>query len=590
MQRQVNNNAAALEWVIMNNKQDIGFWLLSYKDEEFKGIGFEKFLKAASNLSDELNIIYVKRLDWFVIISQNFFDYSNIDFFGNEKEEFFQVNLTDKIQLRSWDKFFPKAENGKQFLEQIDLCRDVFRINRQNKLGLENNYNFTIAKDMWKDLSYRYYLSTGKASRALREALLPKTPDEYALMLELNRGSFYFTNRDYFGKVVKDVHSYDISSSHLSFLARKKFPCAGFNYEEDPAEIEKIIASKRYSWYGVFYFQTLQYKVNFPIDLTKFGYPAGRQCSWDILLTNLDAAWFQEVFSWEDYHCFRIYYAEQKELPQDIGKMCDSLYQIKSAQEKGSFGKQISKFRAELPFGQSIKPVEYDYDLVYDSDREKFTYKEKEVKLTFKQILAKLKQRSMPYYIGAWIAAYSRLEIFNMIKDIGFENVVYGDTDCVKFVGEEGIKVIERHNKEIRKEYEKISDKRHILPDMKLGQWCDEGDLIAFKSIGVKWYLTLDTNNKLEVKASGANIPALQEYLESQKDPFYSFDVEMKVPKLFLTIGKSKCVRHSVYLRYINYMSKEDRAKIKGDFTDLYYYAYRPGGYKEEENVVEESV
>lgn len=580
MQRQCNNNAAALEWEILNNKQDIGFWKMYYKDNEIKGIGFKNFLKAANDLSDDLNIIYVRRLDWLVVISQNFFDYSQIDFFGNEKEEFFKVNLSDKVQLRNWDKFFPKAENGREFLNQLDLCRDNFRIDRKEKLGIENNYNFSIAKDMWKDLSYRYYLDRGKASKKLREDLLPKDQDEYELMLDLDKASFYFTNADYFNKVVLNVHSYDISSSHLSFLARKKFPSSGFVFESNMSRIQEILASKRYCWYGIFYFKTLQYKVNFPVDLARFGHPTSEQCSWALLLTNVDIEWFKKAFTWEQCLCFDLYYAEQKELPQDIGKMCDSLYRIKGAQEKGTFGKQITKFRAELPFGQSIKEVEYQYSLAYDVDREKFTYKENE-KLSFKQILTKLRRRSMPYYIGAWVAAYSRAEIFNMIYDIGFDNVVYGDTDCVKFFGDEGIEVIKRHNEEIRKEYETISQKRHLIPDMKLGQWCDEGDLLKFKAIGVKWYLTQDYEGNLDVKAAGANIAALKSYLEKQKAPFIAFKNDMEVSKLFLVIGRSSLVKNAVFMTYKNEMNKEDQSKLKGDFTDLYYYKYIPVAEKE---------
>jgi hypothetical protein len=56
-------------------------------------------------------------------------------------------------------------------------------------------------------------------------------------------------------------------------------------------------------------------------------------------------------------------------------------------------------------------------------------------------------------YIGLWTSAYARAEFVKIIDLVGIENVVYGDTDSVKFTGIEGVQKIEEYNKEIEKEF-----------------------------------------------------------------------------------------------------------------------------------------
>ena len=115
---------------------------------------------------------------------------------------------------------------------------------------------------------------------------------------------------------------------------------------------------------------------------------------------------------------------------------------------------------------------------------------------------------------GIWIAAYSRLEFFTMVKRIGFDKTIYGDTDSNYFVGEEGIKAMEQRNKEIQTEFDYINKKRKVQINPNFGKWLHEKDLDCFKSIGAKWYLTLDRDRQLDVKAAGAEKDNLLNWLK----------------------------------------------------------------------------
>ena len=266
-------------------------------------------------------------------------------------------------------------------------------------------------------------------------------------------------------------------------------------------------------------------------------------------------------------HCLELFYAEQKELPKDYARMFQELYEDKAAQKKGTFAKEIFKFRAELPFGQPIKAVDYFGKVVYNEKTNQFEVVEEPEK-SLQEVRFKLSKRGMPMYVSLWCVAYSRLEFFTVLNKIGLDKVVYGDTDSVKFIGDEGIKIIEEHNKTIEEEFNRINKKRGIYMDAKLGKWCDEGDVSCFKSIGVKWYLT-EKDGEIDVKAAGAQMDTLEKWLKEAPNAFIRFDIKMKCFGLF---KKVKCSNGSVSITYTNEMDKTIKKEILNHGTPLYYY------------------
>lgn len=567
-----NDNAAALTWEIINDKEDIGKFEILYSGKIIKGEGFKEFLNAASGLSNQINVIYVKYLKWFVKISQAFINYEGKEFFANGEKEFYFIQIMDNVELRNWDNFWNKIDSKEEFLKRLDLCRENFKGNCKNKLGLKNHYKYTLAKEMWEDMKYRYYLWQPWAANYCKE-MVPKTEEELVNLEALDKASFYFCNSNYFNKREYYVRCYDLSSSHLSFLARKKFPYQSFELEEDSSKIQQIIKLKRDAWYCRIIFKKLQYKIDFPINLQRFGWPEPEcgQCAWNLALTNIDMEWFKEVFSWEGAIVYNFYHSPQKELDRDYAKMFDSLYEWKNQQKKGTFAKEIHKFRAELPFGQPMKKTSYCTKTIWTESNE-FEVVEEEEK-PFEEIQNKIMKRGIPMQVSYWVAAYSRLEEFTIINRIGIDNVLYGDTDSVKFIGEEGVRVIEQRNKEIEEEFNLIGMKRFYKFNQKLGKWCDEGIMACFKAIGIKWYITIDMDSKYDVKAAGADINALKTALLEKRDPINTFNLRMQIKGLFKEIMPSRKNKNAVVFRYKNKMDNEIKKEVlKHKGTDLYYY------------------
>ena len=144
--------AIVLTWEILNDEPDIGNWKMLFEEDssEVEGCGMSELLEALLQLNQEqINVIYVKNLNYFEVIGENYFSY-NSDFMAAVKEgqiNFFNLKLFEWIDLVNWDNFFSEVEDGKEFLRRINLCRENFKGRNQNKLNFKSHCRITKASD-----------------------------------------------------------------------------------------------------------------------------------------------------------------------------------------------------------------------------------------------------------------------------------------------------------------------------------------------------------------------------------------------------------------------------------------------------------
>lgn len=555
--------AIALNWEIINDQPDIGKWEMFFEinNETKSGIGMSELLDALLLIKqDQINVIYVKNLNYFEVIGENYFSYQK-DFMAAVKEgqiNFFNLKLFDWIEFVNWDNFF-ETDDCKEFVRQLDLCRKNFKGQNKKELSLKSHYRITKAADQWFDIVERFYLK-GKWANNFRENLLPQDEDELNLFSEIYKGSYSFLNPKFVNRTIENVKGYDISSSHSGFILRKKYPLSSSTKVEDFNEFFSIVKKGFYAWIGRFEFVDLYEKVKLPIDLRQFGY-LNENDNWELILTNAHWGAFQRLFGAKTMIPIEFYYYQNKELERNYALMINTLYEEKEHYKKNNdqFVSKIFKFRTELPFGQSIKSPQFHQIVVYNEDENKF----ERMKINpepFEDIIKRVKKYALPMQIGIWTAAYSWSEEVNMILDLGIDNVVYGDTDCVRFIGDLD-SVIESHNKEIDQETNKISNRRVMLEtSKKIGRWQNEGTFEKFKAIGIKWYLFIE-KEELKVKAAGANKEQLLSWLKEQKNPFEEFNKEMYVPNLFKNVSINR-EKGTVYVNYANYMGEQLKREI----------------------------
>lgn len=575
-----NENAYSLSWEVLNGQEDIGNWTLYGGEQEYKGIGFESFLSAATKLSENVNVVFMKDLRWFLVIAGKFIDMKDKEYKASKNRMFF-INLCENLELREIKNFWEDCDE-QTFLKKLDVCRDAFRTRQKtfskeflkNKVSLKTHYRYTLASEMWNQMQSLYFLQCRGGAKQLVYSLLPQDEQELILLTEkLNKASFCWANPEYLGKSVPRVYSYDLSSSHLSFFARKKFPYEPFQEVTDPKEVSSILHSNFYAWCGTFYFTDLAWKTPFKFNMQSgFTYWAIRDTehvnNWSISLTNVDYEWFCKTFAWKECHVCCFYKSKQKELPRDLAVMFEDLYAHKAAQKKGTFAKEIFKFRAELPYGQPMKAIEQTAKLVYLEEEENFEPICFPSELTFEQKIQKLTKRGLPYVVSLWVVAYSRAEWHHVASKIGWSNMVYGDTDSVYFIGEEGHKVVEERNKEITEEFRIINNKRCMTFDDRLGKWEREEDCAVFKTIGKKWYIKQDFNNNIKLTCAGVDKEILLEKLNATGAPFINFNFRgMRDFQIFPYIKRIE--PHKIEKGF-NFLTSEEKKRIKIEETPLY--------------------
>ena len=558
-----NNYAIVFNWEIINDYPDIGKWEMLFEEDEKEviGEGMSEFLETLSQLSlQEVNIMYVNNLNLFEVIGANYMSY-NYGFMAGVKDgtiNFFQLRPFEFIEFRNWNLYWEDCENCKEFLKRLNACRENFKGKNKNKLSIKSHYRFTLSKDMWTDLTERFYLKSSW-SKPFREALLPKDEIELDLYLRVNKASFMFLNPEYANQTLNNIYMDDISSSHSGFMYRKKYPYEAAQQIEDIEDFYKIIEDDFHAWIAEIEFVDLYEKFDLRIDLRQFGY-LNEDDNWVLILTNAHWKTFKRLFGAKDIipHHFR--YFKQKELVKNYAIMFSELYEEKETFKKAfKEGRQpawicnLFKFRTELPFGQSIKSPTYYQTVYYDEEKNEF-FKMKTEPESFEDIVKRIDKNVMPFQVGIWTAAYSWAEEVNMILDLGVDNVVYADTDSVAYINKDGIEIIKNHNKEIDKEVYRISSKRNMTISPKLGRWQHKGCFNKFKAINIKWYM-YEENGEIEVKAAGAIIDKLKEQLLKEEDPFNAFCRDVYGKDIFKNISISK-ETGTVHVSYNNFMGE----------------------------------
>lgn len=557
-----SDNAIVFDWEVLNNEQDIGKWEMLFEEGNRKeyGNGMNDFLEALTQLpQDKVNVIFINNLNMFELISSSYMSYQE-DFKAVVKERginFFYLKPFDFIEFRNSNNFWGDIP-VEEFLRRLSLCRTYLKGRKKNKLTLKSHFRFTLTRELWSSITEEYWLNS-RTFEKTKEDLLPKTPEELDLLLSAYKASFIYANPNYLNKIVCDVYSSDIKSSHTGLFCRKRYPYGEGITETDPAKIYEIMNGDYYTWIGKFQVIGLKEKIkDFPWDMRNFGYQA-KDGSW--IITLLAPHWerFKQIYGGDVLIPLEFVYYTQKVLAKDYILMMSDLYKEKEYFKKNckdEFLVSLAKMKTELPYGQSIKNPVFHTGIVYDYEENNFIIDQLPPQ-TFEEKVKELKKHSLPFQYGLWTAAYSWAEEVGMILDIGLENVIYGDTDSVKFIGEKGLEVIKKHNEEIDKEFKFVCNRYNLLVeiDSKLGRWHDDGFNVCFKTLGMKRYLSFKESGSLKATCSGAIINTLQDYVDNSEDPFEEFDKEMIITGLYKHVSMDK-KRRTVHVSYGDHLEE----------------------------------
>lgn len=272
------------------------------------------------------------------------------------------------------------------------------------------------------------------------------------------------------GYTFTDCNSYDFKSAHPSQQLLWKFP-SGQPIdlpENTPEEDMNAIIDNGMGWVGQVAVSGLHIKDDCPdpcISVSK--------CTNTEVITDSDNGRVLDTFGtliffcdsndWQrirdgyeyeemtalDAFAFRLSY-----LPDSFRMAIFEKFKIKETM-KGSPEYMFSKICVNTIYGATAQKQirdEYTADIGDSIDFEKLGWEKNLEEMDEKEVeKAQNKKNTFPFLWGLWTASLTRLKLWRLLKIVGWDKVIYWDTDSCKFEGAK-VPAVEEYNREIQKQ------------------------------------------------------------------------------------------------------------------------------------------
>lgn len=380
------------------------------------------------------------------------------------------------------------------------------------------------------------------------------TPDTYKQLKRAYSGGFTHANINYVNKTIKNVHSYDFSSSYPSVMLSEKYPMGSpFKVEiKDENEFRDYLNGFCCMFNVTFY--NISTKVTFEnyisvsrcIEAENYILNNGRIFEADkikITLTEQDFFIISELYEWDYIEIDNFYAFYAGYLPKDFIVTILELYKDKT-ELKGVEGKEVeylvSKGMINSCYGMCVTDPCKDENLYEENQWE-------EKKANIEELIEKYnssRTRFLYYAWGVWVTAYARRNLFSGILEFK-EDYIYSDTDSIKVINiEEHQDYLRNYNTKVTEKINKCLEYYNIDISMAcpktiegkskpLGVWDYEGMYSRFKTLGAKRYLT-EKKGELSITVAGvgkeAGIKYLKHKYNTNDNVFKNFTEDLYFP------------------------------------------------------------
>lgn len=522
-----------------------------------------------------------------------------------------EFNLSVKKQVGLLDYNVIRTPYTKLTEDELKYCEfDIlvmYEMLKQFKTRFQNIYNIPltqtgIVRNQVKRLFYK-----DKKHHDLISRIQPNT-HEYIMLNEIYMGGYTHANYTKSSRILRNVYSYDITSSYPYVMCVKKYPITKFT-KVNP---NKTIDTKNYSFIVDFTAEGIESKTNNSFlsiskahgDIVGLVADNGRVKKAErvrYILTDCDYQIFMRNYNIRSIKRNSLWIARKDYLPKVYIEFILKLFEEKT-KYKDVEGME-SKYREAKEMLNSLYGM-----MVTKIIADEIEYKNgewTEIKLTESIMTEKLNQlaekkgQNLSFQFGVWVSAYARQHLWDLIEKIG-NDVIYCDTDSIKFLNKDNIKYFEEDNVQVEKEINKVCQELFIPTysfkplnpngkQSKLGYFdCEskkEGmpTYCQFRTLGAKKYAysyfndkkewlnyILDKNNKyvnyIEITVSGINkitgAKSLQSLEQFTQGRFFDYDDAGKMECYYISnqeevtfedgwIEKSKygiCLKPTTYL------------------------------------------
>lgn len=427
---------------------------------------------------------------------------------------------------------------------------------------------------------------------------LTMTMDEYHMARRAFQGGFTHANPMNALKELKDVSSFDFSSSY-PFCLMLKYPMSkGRLVQCDNSTFEKYLKTNL----CIFDIQLNGVKMK---DDAPDSYISFSKC-WDsknaksqngrvyeadsisLTITNIDLEIIKRIYDVKTYRQHNLWIYKADYLPRPLLKAILELYKNKT-ELKNVEGMEVEYLLAKellnSVYGcmaqEPLKP-----EAVYDGEWDTRGLDETVALDEYN----KNTRRFIFYPWAVFCTAYARMNLFSGLLSVGKKDHIYSDTDSMKILNKDAhMEYINNYNAWVDRQLERMCKARNLDYSMTrpktvegkekpLGWWDYEGTYTRFKTLGAKRYMTEDADGVYSLTVSGLNKETAIPYLLSKygKDGIFgAFNSAMKVPAEWEVNGKTEKASGRTTHSYIDW-------ETEGDVIDYLGKKYH---YKEKSSI-----
>lgn len=306
------------------------------------------------------------------------------------------------------------------------------------------------------------HLHTGEVQRAMRALSLGK--HELDLAYHCMAGGDTHGTRWRASRTYENCNSYDLKSAHPSEQALWKFPAGEpFLLPEDVEEDElSTLIDEGYGWLGKVYLEGIQVRPECPnptLSLSKTeaveglrGLDNGRVLGADAAFAYLDSndyKRFREAYTYTDFCGVDILAFKLEYLPDEFREAVFDKFRVKESAEDGP-ERVFAKVCVNTIFGACAqKTVRDEYDILFEEvmERNKIKWEDKLAAMEDEAVI-KTQQKKFSFLWGLWTSSLSRLRLWELQKAVGWERLIYWDTDSVKYEGPK-LPAVDHYNQRI---------------------------------------------------------------------------------------------------------------------------------------------
>lgn len=292
-----------------------------------------------------------------------------------------------------------------------------------------------------------------KGWQALRRKLALNASD-LKLAYECMAGGDTHGNRRLVNRTLTNCNSYDFKSAHPSQMLTKKFPMGQPTYLGKATKQDLLdLIRFGYGWIGHVALTNVNIIPACPdpvISYSKCQYtedrPAldnGRILNCSGLVVPLDSNDFQRVnecYTYDSLLADNVVIFKLDYLPPVFRAVVKSYFEQKEQLPKDTPEYNFSKICVNTIFGAAAqRTIRDEYIASY---AECIEVKEESWCAKFKDltdndaIKSQDKSGKLPFLWGLWTASCSRLELWKLIKAVGWDRAIYWDTDSCKYIGD----------------------------------------------------------------------------------------------------------------------------------------------------------